>query len=368
MNHIYNKKMENAISLHKGNNLKEATKLYNEVLEIFPENSFANHNLGSILVIEHQSKKALPYFIKALEIEPKIEQFWTSYIDALINLDAIEYAKEMLEIAYQRGFSGKVFDTLTERTLSPGQSKNFFRALDKDYLAFLQALHQKVYEGYFEIGTRRGNSLTLSQSPSIAIDPCFDIKHDPVGSKDYCLLFQNKSEDFFQNIMPNLSFLKCQLAFIDGMHLFEYALKDFINLVKNSSEEALFLFHDPIPFSFEMATRDYNSIQYGKEWTGDIWKLVPILIEAGLKDDIKLLTSSPTGLLAVFSPDKRIVLEIENNYEKICSKWIDIELSEKQLNDFYQTNIFIRPEIYLEFLEQINFGQRKRIIREWISH
>lgn len=368
MNHIYNKKMENAISLHKVNNLKEAKILYKEVLEVFPENGFANHNLGSILVNEHQSKKALPYFIKALEIDSKIEQFWISYIDALINLDAIEYAKEMLEIAGQRGFSGKVFDTLIERTLLPGESNMMYRAHDKNYLSFLQALHQKVYTGYFEIGTRRGNSLALSQSPSVAIDPFFDIKNDPVGNKECCLLFQNKSEDFFEKIMPNFLSLKCQLAFIDGMHLFEYALRDFINLVKYSSEESLFLFHDPIPFTFEMATRDYKSIPYGKEWTGDIWKLVPILIDAGLRDKMNLLTSSPTGLLAIFSPDKKLVLEIENNYEKICSKWKNVELDKKQLSDFYNTSLFIKPEVYLEFLEQINFGETKKIKREWVSH
>ena len=124
----------------------------------------------------------------------------------------------------------------------------------------MRALHEKIYEGYFEIATRRGASLPLSQSPSIAIDPYFQLMKNPIGNKDFCLIFQEASHNFFEKSMPKFSNIKCQLAFIDGMHLFEYALNDFINLAKVSSEKSVFLIHYPIPWSFRMANVDNKEI------------------------------------------------------------------------------------------------------------
>jgi hypothetical protein len=152
------------------------------------------------------------------------------------------------------------------------------------------------------------------------------------------------------------------------MHLFEYALKDFINLAKISSEKALFLFHDPIPWTFKMATRNNETLGRDEAWTGDIWKLVHILIDAGMKDNINLLGSAPSGLLAVLNPDKKIIAKLEKNYDKICAQWLDVELNENNLLKFYETGVFVKPEVYLQSLEQISFGNRKaNISKEWIS-
>jgi len=168
--------------------------------------------------------------------------------------------------------------------------------------------------------------------------------------------------------LPKFSHLKCQLAFIDGMHLFEYALRDFINLSKISSEKSLFLFHDAIPWSYRMSTRNNKALGRDEAWTGDIWKLVPILIDAGMKDNINLLTSAPTGLLAILNPGKKLIAELENSYDEICAKWLDVELNKDSLLNFYERNIFIKPEMYLRKLEQISFGKRERgASKKWVS-
>ena len=168
--------------------------------------------------------------------------------------------------------------------------------------------------------------------------------------------------------MPKFSHLKCQLAFIDGMHLFEYALRDFINLSKISSEKALFLFHDTIPSSHKMTTRDNDTLGRNEAWTGDIWKLVPILMDAGMKDNVHLLTSAPTGLLAILNPEKKLIAELEKNYDEICAKWLNEELNQDYLLDFYQKSIFIKPELYLRKLEQISFGNKASDnSKQWVS-
>ena len=363
--------MQQAVAEHNKGNLQNAESVYRQVLKVVPAHADANHNLGILLVDLHQSNNALQFLHTALQGNEKVEQFWLSYINALINLDKLDIANEFIEAANKAGFSGPKFVYASERMLSPTALRakgKFFQANDGNYLHFLRALHRNVYEGYFEIGTRTGDSLVLSQSPSIAIDPFFQLNENPIGNKDFCLMFQETSDSFFENRLPKLSGLKCQLAFIDGMHLFEYALKDFINLAKISSEKALFLFHDPIPWTFKMATRNNETLERNEAWTGDIWKLVHILIDAGMKDNINLLGSAPSGLLAVLNPDKKIIAKLEKNYDKICAQWLDVELNENNLLKFYATGVFVKPEVYLQSLEQISFGNRKaNISKEWIS-
>ena len=364
--------LREAIEEHKKGNLLKAESMYRQILKVAPADTNANHNLGVLLADLHQSVEALPFLQTAFEGNRGVEQFWVSYINALINLDKLDIASGLIELARKRGFSGDKFDVLSERMLSPllSYSKGkFFKAQDGTYLNFLRAVHKNLYEGYFEIGTRNGDSLALSQSPSIAVDPFFQLKKNPIGNKDFCLMFQETSDSFFENSWPKFSGFKCQLAFIDGMHLFEYALKDFINLAKISSEKSLFLFHDPIPWTFRMATRNNNNLTRNEAWTGDIWKLVHILIDAGMKHNISLLSSAPSGLLAVLNPDNKIITTLEKDYDKICVHWRDVELNKDNLLKFYETGVFVKPEVYLQHLDEISFGNGKaNIAREWVSH
>ena len=364
--------LEKAVSEHKKGNLQEAEQVYREILASEPRNVHANHNLGVLLTSEYQTNDALDFFRLTLEENRKVEQFWLSYIEALIFLNDSDKAMEAINLAKEEGFSGAKFDNLLTKTLTPAQlyaTGELFRATDGNYLNFLKALHENIYEGYFEIGTRTGASLALSKSPSVSIDPFFQLNICPVGNKDLCLMFQETSDSFFENRLSLLSGLKCQLAFIDGMHLFEYALRDFINLAKISSEKSLFLFHDAIPYSFEMTTRNYKDLPRGAAWTGDVWKLVHIFIDAGMKENVKLLTSGPTGLLAVLNPDERLVSMLENNYDQICSEWLDVNLSGNNIERFYETGVFEKPELYLQYLRTISFGNKsENHSREWVSH
>ena len=364
--------MEKAIAAHQEGNIEEAEQIYREVLFAEPSHVDANHNLGVLLVSEYRANDALVFLRLALEENRNVEQFWLSYIQTLIFMDDLDKAIEAIESAKLVGFSGTKFDNLLKSTLTPAQlyaAGELFMATDGNYLDFLKALHKNIYEGYFEIGTRTGVSLALSNSPSVSIDPFFQLNTNPVGNKDLCLMFQETSDSFFENRLSLLSDIKCQLAFIDGMHLFEYALRDFINLAKISSEKSLFLFHDTIPWTFEMTTRNYKDLPRGAAWTGDVWKLAHIFIDAGMKDNVKLLTSAPSGLLAVLSPDKKSVSMLENNYDRICSEWLEVNLSGDTIERFYETGLFAKPQVYLQHLKNISFGNKaENLSREWVSH
>ena len=78
--------LQQGVAAHKAGKLQDAEKLYRAILQSQPQHPDANHNLGVLTVSVNKAAAALPLFKKALEANPKIEQFWLSYIDALIKL------------------------------------------------------------------------------------------------------------------------------------------------------------------------------------------------------------------------------------------------------------------------------------------
>ena len=98
--------LEQGVAAHNQNNLQEAEKLYRAILQSRPTHPDANHNLGLIAMSVNQSAAALPLFRTALGVNPKIEQFWLSYIDALIKESQLETAKTVLEQTKKYGVSG----------------------------------------------------------------------------------------------------------------------------------------------------------------------------------------------------------------------------------------------------------------------
>ena len=88
--------LQQAVAAHKEGKLQDAERLYRAILQAQPNHPDANHNLGVLAVAVGKPLEAVPLFQLALEANPHIEQFWLSYIDALIKLERFEEAKRVL--------------------------------------------------------------------------------------------------------------------------------------------------------------------------------------------------------------------------------------------------------------------------------
>ena len=110
------KQFQKGVSAHKRGNLQEAGHFYQNVLQSNPLHPDANHNLGLIAVLMNKDKAALPFLKRALEINPEVEQFWASYIDALINEKQLENAKLVIEKAKTQGVAGGKLNVLETKT------------------------------------------------------------------------------------------------------------------------------------------------------------------------------------------------------------------------------------------------------------
>ncbi len=98
--------MERAIACHQAGQLPEAVKLFQVVLETFPQHPEANHSIGVLAVQMQQPAAALAYFMAALEADPVQRQYWLSYIEALLLAEQPEQARQMLAFARQQGLEG----------------------------------------------------------------------------------------------------------------------------------------------------------------------------------------------------------------------------------------------------------------------
>jgi hypothetical protein len=108
------------------------------------------------------------------------------------------------------------------------------------------------------------------------------------------------------------------LAFIDGMHQFEYALRDFINIEHCASPTSLVVVDDIFPNHPVQAKR----VRESRVWTGSVWKLLACLRK--FRGDLILIPvdTSPAGslLIAGLDPSSRVLIE---EYNPIVRHFVD---------------------------------------------
>lgn len=171
----------------------------------------------------------------------------------------------------------------------------------EDYFHVLARIHRHLRpRTYLEIGVSRGDSLecVLPQTQVLGIDPQPNLARPPSAN---VRIYRETSDDFFARHSPReeLGGVPVELAFIDGMHHFEFALRDFINVERAAARSAVILMHDCYPLDERTAQRE----QVTGFWSGDIWRLVLLLRERRPDLTVRTIATPPTGLGIVLNPD-----------------------------------------------------------------
>lgn len=172
---------------------------------------------------------------------------------------------------------------------------------------------------YVEIGVAQGHSLRLVKPPTraIGIDPEPQLLSPPAGNHK---VFAETSDAFFAGRDPRaeLGGLPIDLAFIDGMHHFEFALRDFANLERHGTADSTILIHDCYPLDRATADRERQR----DFWSGDIWRLIVLLKKYRPDLAVHVIGTAPTGLGLVrnLDPGSRLLLERHDQlYEEFLS-------------------------------------------------
>jgi len=167
------------------------------------------------------------------------------------------------------------------------------------YRDVLRRLHEVLRpRSYLEIGVETGATLGFAHAAerAIGIDPdASKLRRDllPPNAR----VFHETSDAFFEQRSREqvLGAHRLDLSFIDGMHLFEYALRDFMNVEAWSEPNAVVVFHDCLPITPLSASRERRS----SFWVGDVWKVVDILREYRPELQVKIVATAPSGLCVV---------------------------------------------------------------------
>ncbi len=199
---------------------------------------------------------------------------------------------------------------------------------------------------YLEIGSRTGTSLMPRKCGFVAVDPVFNLRSANFASTGDMHFFRKTSDDFFADRHLEHLGIVPDFAFIDGMHQFEYALRDFINCERSMTTAGVICLHDVCPFNGPMTTRDDTYLSRGTAWTGDIWKIVPILHRYRPDLVVSVLPAARTGLCCVtnLDPGNDNLVRL---YDQIVAEFVLQDLVSLGPAHHYSSFNFVQAETFL---------------------
>ncbi len=229
------------------------------------------------------------------------------------------------------------------------------------YIDFLAGLHQALApKTYLEIGVRQGHSLALSRCASVGIDPNLQI-NQTLGRR--VRLVETTSDDYFASLTASgrspFGRKPIDMAFIDGMHLFEYALRDFANVEKYAGPQTVVVFDDVFPRDVDEAARDRHT----QAWTGDVFRVMLALERYRPDLTLHRVNTEPTGLLAVsgFGQGRRFA---EADVEEIIRKELRPD-PQKLPKEVLERRGAIEPEsaLALPLWRELRAGRKASLFR-----
>ena len=172
------------------------------------------------------------------------------------------------------------------------------------YADHLAAIHKWLRPAtYLEIGVFGGATLGLAQPGTRAtgVDP------QPLAQSDRryeteTVIHRVTSDAYFAALDADdhRRLAKVDFAFIDGLHLYEQVLRDFINVETMCAPDSIVVFHDTLPVAAAATTRERRT----SHWCGDVWKIRPCIRK--YRPDLSMLTipTHPSGLTLVTGLDR----------------------------------------------------------------
>ncbi|TCK17508.1 methyltransferase family protein [Thiogranum longum] len=315
-----------AAAAHQAQQYREAQAGYQKILKWVPDDSDVLHLLGQSLIQDGRPDRAIRWLKKAVATNPaSADAFYDlglAYRKSGQNAEAVQ--------AYQRVLK------LKPDTLNAHLSLVEIKFPGEHYTAVLRDLHRHLKpETYIEIGVETGQSIALAEPRTLClgVDPEPEISHELPPK---CRIFPQTSDSFFDehNVRELLGQRAVDFAFIDGMHVFEAALRDFINVERHASPGSVVAIHDCIPLDAVTSSRERTT----NFWSGDIWKLILCLKK--YRPDVSLVSvaTKPTGLGLVtgLDPDNSVLSE---SYEQIVAEFVPLGYDDIAAHEVESLNV-----------------------------
>jgi len=192
------------------------------------------------------------------------------------------------------------------------------------YLTWLERLYDALApETVIDVGVFQGASLALVRPPTVAIgiDPNPTVVF-PLKAQTH--IFAETSDEFFEQGRAKglLAGRPLSVGFIDGLHLYEQALRDFIGLEALCGPHSVLMLHDTVPLDEPTQARTRETVFH----TGDVWKVVLCLKHYRPDLDVFTIATAPTGLTLVtgLDPASRV---LRDNFDEAVARFVDTPFS-----------------------------------------
>ena len=304
--------LQAGISAYDRGELGAAGRLLDAALRAEPRNATARYYAGLIARKSGRHRDALQHLEHAIELDP-------GNAECCHQAAATEYLLGDARAAWRR------CEALLERVPDHTPSRQLMSRIalpGLHYTKILRVIHQTLRpRTYFEIGVFTGDSIALARPETrvIGVDPDPKIpSHLPVGTTVHAMT----SDDYFaaRDVSAELGGLPIDLAFIDGLHLFEQALRDFIHVEKFSAPASTVLLHDCYPLDRRTAER----VQATAFSSGDVWRVILALKKYRPELRINVVATPPTGLAVVRGLDPGSD-KLSQHFDEIVAEFMAID-------------------------------------------
>jgi hypothetical protein len=208
----------------------------------------------------------------------------------------------------------------------------------------LTLMKQKHLSNYLEIGVFNGHIFFRVKSTfKIAVDP--DFRFDLLRKTGKLFLnpynwfnkyLKKTSDDFFVEDAPALlSDRKLEIALIDGMHEYAYALRDVENCLNYLQDHGVIVLHDcnPQVKADSVSFEEWQQRNFTGTWNGDVWRT--LLHLRSLRDDINVFTldcDHGLGVITFGKPENRLHYTLEEiekftfeDFDANRASWINLK-------------------------------------------
>ena len=299
-----------AMSATEAGRPEESARLLEAAARSHPRNKWCAEQAGLAYYRIGNYVRALEQFDRAIALDPKCSEYRYYAAQTLRALGdgdgALERCLEALVLDHNHPESCHLLSQLT----LPGPP----------YTQVLAALHRAISpRTYLEIGIADGTSLSLVQpsTRAIGIDPQPRLAAAPAANTTVHAI---ESDRYFagHDVRAELGG-PIDLAFIDGLHTFDQALRDFINVERHSTRETAIVLHDTYPLTRDTAER----VRRTTFWSGDVWKVVLILKKYRPDLTVSNVAAAPSGLCVVsrLDPASRV---LEEKFDAIVAEFMAV--------------------------------------------
>ena len=209
-----------------------------------------------------------------------------------------------------------------------------------DRLRVIQTLMDNFnLKNYLEIGVHAAHIFFKVKTKfKVAVDPEFRFTQWKKFTRTftnpynvYNQYYEKTSDAFFAEDAARLfTNTPVQLAFIDGMHEYAYALRDIENSLKYLTDDGVIVLHDcnPTTESASVSFADWQKRNYSGSWNGDVWKSI-LHMRALRKDVTVFVLDTDEGLgVIVRKPDNNPIQLTAQQIKSLT--YADLEKNRKE--------------------------------------